>query len=262
MVTSAVRRSIGAVLGALVIGAALLSGVLEALPGPVVTVAFLFGGGLVAGLLTRGRIMDGAITGAVSGVVMALLVASATTIKSLVASSPQYPPPWATFGFYALVLTILLLPYNAIGGAVGTAVRNSIRRGGTPGAGERTRWLGIGIGTVIIAASTLLLVSSVLVIDFLGPLLMVTPIVGGFIAGFAAGGETRDGLEAGFLTALFGTGLFSLPFLWIASHGEGFVAGLAGMVAIALGYPYIILGTAAGVAGAVVRANLRRNEGA
>ncbi|MDR9817445.1 MAG: DUF5518 domain-containing protein [Candidatus Methanoculleus thermohydrogenotrophicum] len=133
MVTSAVRRSIGAVLGALVIGAALLSGVLEALPGPVVTVAFLFGGGLVAGLLTRGRIMDGAITGAVSGVVMALLVASATTIKSLVASSPQYPPPWATFGFYALVLTILLLPYNAIGGAVGTAVRNSIRRGGTPG---------------------------------------------------------------------------------------------------------------------------------
>jgi hypothetical protein len=34
------------------------------------------------------------------------------------------------------------------------------------------------------------------------------------------------------------------------------------MVAIALGYPYIILGTAAGVAGAVVRANLRRNEGA
>jgi hypothetical protein len=34
------------------------------------------------------------------------------------------------------------------------------------------------------------------------------------------------------------------------------------MVAIALGYLYIILGTAAGVAGAVVRANLGEDEGA
>lgn len=76
------------------------------------------------------------------------------------------------------------------------------------------------------------------------------------------GGEARDGLEAGFITALFGTRLFSLPFLWTASHGDGFVAGLAGMVAIALGYLYIILGTAAGVAGAVVRGNLGQDEGA
>lgn len=121
--------------------------------------------------------------------------------RAWVASSPQYPPPWATFGFYALVLTILLLPYNAIGGAEQYPER---RNPPGPGASERTRWLGIGIGRVIIAASVLLLVGSVLVIDFLGPLLMVAPIVGGFIAGFAAGGETRDGLEAGFLTALFG----------------------------------------------------------
>jgi len=99
MVTSAVRRSIGAVLGALVIGAALLSGVLEALPGPIVTVAFLFGGGLVAGLLTRGTVIDGAITGAVSGVLVGLFLASTTTITSLVEGSPQYPSPWMTIGF-------------------------------------------------------------------------------------------------------------------------------------------------------------------
>lgn len=254
MVTSAVRRSIGAVLGALVIGAALLSGVLEALlPGPVVTVAFLFGGGLVAGLLTRGRVIDGAITGAVSGVLVGLFLASTTIITSLVEASQQYPSPWTTIGFYALVLTILLPPYNAIGGAVGTAVQNGIRRGGPPGAGERTRWLGIGIGTVIIAASTLL-------VDLLGPLLMAAAIVGGFIAGFAAGGEARDGLEAGFVTALFGIGLFSLPFFGTASHATGFLAGLAGMVAVALGYLFILLGTAAGVAGAVVRGNLRKDE--
>lgn len=64
------------------------------------------------------------------------------------------------------------------------------------------------------------------------------------------------------MTALFGIGLFSLPFFGTASHATGFLAGLAGMVAVALGYLFILLGTAAGVAGAVVRGNLGQDEGA
>ncbi|MCK8517583.1 DUF5518 domain-containing protein [Methanoculleus sp. 7T] len=240
----------GAILGALAVGAASLLGVLEFIPSPAVTAVYLFGGGLIAGLLTPGTVRDGAVAGAVCGVLVALAVALTTALMSVVASSPQYPPPWATFGFYALVLTILLLPYNAIGGAAGALVRNGILRAGTPagtiGAAERTRWLGIGVGTAVIAASTLF-------IGFLGPLIAAVPLIGGFIAGFAAGGEARDGLEAGLVTALFGTGLFSLPLLWTASHAAGFVAGLAGMAAVALGYLFILFGTAGGVAGAVVR---------
>lgn len=244
----------GAILGALLIGVVSLSGVLNCIPEQAGMLVFLFGGGLIAGLLTEGAVKEGAITGAVCGVIAAIIVAAITAIMGLRTPDPEYPAPWATFGFYALFLIILLLPYNAIGGAAGTLVRNGIRGGGTP---ARTPWAGVVIGTIIIvaffiAASTLLAAP--------GPLLIVAPIVGGFIAGFGVVGGARDGLEAGFVTALFGTGLCSLPLLWTASYGEGFVAGLTGMVMIALGYLYIILGTAAGVVGAAVRAKLRKDE--
>jgi len=247
------ERFFGAVVGAVAIGAILLLGRLNILPDPVMTVAFLFGGGLVAGLLTPGSVKDGAITGAVCGVLVALIAASATAIMSLVEGNPQYPPFWMTFLFYALILTALLLPYNAVGGAAGTALRNGVRRGGT-GAGERGRWLGIGIGTAVIAGSAL-------IVAFLGPLLMAPPLAGGFIAGYSAKGGARDGLEAGLVAALFGTGLFLLPFLWTASHATGFVAGLAGMAGIALGLLFPLLGTAAGVAGAVVRKSFGKGAG-
>lgn len=253
MVTCATGRWrwTGAILGALIIGVVLLSGVLNYLPGQVGMLVFLFAGGLVAGLLTRGAVRDGAITGAVCGVIVAVIMAAFMSLRT---PDPQYPAPLATFGFYALFFIVLMLPYNAIGGAAGTLVRNGIRGGGMP---ARTPWAGVVIGTIVIvaffvAASTLFVTP--------GPLLVVAPIVGGFIAGFAAVGGARDGLEVGFVTALFGTGLCSLPLLWTASYGEGFVAGLAGMLMIALGYLYIILGTVAGVAGAVVRAKLRKDE--
>lgn len=241
---AAVERLRGAAVGALVIGAVFLLGRLGILPGPVMTVALLSGGGLVAGLFTRGTIRDGAITGAACGVIAALLVAATITLVNLVETG--YPPPWMTFGFYTLILTVLLLPYNAIGGAAGTAARNGILRCAA-GAGRQKRWCGIGIGTAIIAAPALLFA-------FIGPFVLIAPIVGGFVAGFFAGKELKDGFEAGLVAALFGTGIFSLPLLWTASQGAGFVAGLAGIAAIALGYTFIPIGTAAGVAGAAVRA--------
>jgi len=153
--------------------------------------------------------------------------------------------------FYTLVLTALLLPYSAIGGAAGDAAGNGIRRGAA-GAGERTRWLRIGAGTAIIAGSTL-------IFGFLGPLIVVSPLVGGVIAGYAAGSRPEDGLEAGLVTALFGTGLFSIPLLWTASSGTGFVAGLAGMATVALGLLFPLFGAAGGAAGAVMRGNLRQD---
>ncbi|WP_292491593.1 hypothetical protein [Methanoculleus sp. 10] len=177
-------------MGALAIGAVFLLGRFGILPGPVMTVALLSGGGLAAGLFTRGTVRDGAVTGAVCGVLVALFVASVTTSISLVESRPQYPPFWMTFGFYTLVLTALLLPYNAVGGAAGTAVRNGIRRRGPAGVGERGKWFGIGIGTAVIAASVLLLA-------FLGPLVVAAPLVGGFIAGFFPGTNRGTALRQG-----------------------------------------------------------------
>ena len=255
MVSRAVaRRFYGAVVGAAVIGAASLLGLLKVLPGSFEIVAFLFCGGLIAGLLTPGSVKDGAITGAVCGVLVALLAASTITLMSLVENNPQYPPFWMTFLFYALILTALLLPYSAVGGAGGTAVRNGILRRGTADGAGRGRWFGIGIGTAVIAGSALVLV-------FIAPFVVIVPLAGGFIAGYSAGTRPEDGLEAGLVAALFGTGLFLLPMLWTASHGTGFAAGLAGMVAIALGLLFPLLGTAGGVAGAVVRQSFGKRAG-
>jgi hypothetical protein len=245
---AAADRWKGAVVGILAVGAVFLLGRFAILPAPVMTVAFLFGGGLAAGLFTPGTVRDGAITGAACGALVALLASFGITLASLVNSEPYYPPFWMTFGFYALILTSLLLPYNAIGGAAGTAVRNGIGCDGSANGAGRGRWFGIGVGTAIIAASALFLF-------FVGPFVVAAPLAGGFIAGFFAGDKPGDGFEAGLVAALFGTGLFSLPLLWTASYGTGFAAGLAGMAAIALGYIFISFGTAAGVAGAVVRAS-------
>jgi len=245
---AAADRWKGAVVGILAVGAVFLLGRFAIVPAPVMTVAFLFGGGLAAGLFTPGTVRDGAITGAACGALVALLASFGITLASLVNSEPYYPPFWMTFGFYALILTSLLLPYNAIGGAAGTAVRNGIGCDGLANGAGRGRWFGIGVGTAIIAASAVLLF-------FVGPFIVAAPLAGGFIAGFFAGDKPRDGFAAGLVAALFGTGLFSLPLLWTASYGTGFAAGLAGMAAIALGYIFISFGTAAGVAGAVVRAS-------
>ena len=248
-----VRRFRGAVVGSLTIGAASLLGLLKVLPGSFETVAFLVCGGLIAGLLTPGSVKDGAISGAICGALVALIMASATTLTSLVEGNPQYPPFWMTFLFYALILMALLLPYSAVGGAAGTAVRNGLRRSGTAGEGERGRWVGIGIGAAVIAGSAIVLV-------YIAPFIIVVPLGGGFSAGYSAGSRPEDGLEAGLVAALFGTGLFMIPMLWTASSGTGFAAGLAGMAAVALGLLFPLLGAAAGVAGAVVRASLGKRR--
>ncbi|WP_292491595.1 DUF5518 domain-containing protein [Methanoculleus sp. 10] len=94
-----------------------------------------------------------------------------------------------------------------------------------------------------------------LVSGLLGLLSVVAaPLAGGFIAGYASGGRPKDGLKAGFVAALFGAGpLFFIPLLWTALHDFGFADTFEGMVAIALVYFFTLFGTAAGVAGAVVR---------
>jgi len=252
----------GAIPGALAIGVVLLSGVAGLLPDRIVTMALLFGGGIIAGLLTPGTVRDGAVTGAVCGLLVVLILASVLSLANLVVGSQQYPSPGATFGFYALILTPIFLSCNAIGGAAGTVARLAIRGGGAParttGAGERDLWpgVGIGIGTIIIAAPALLVITSVPVTSLLGPLLMIAPVAGGLVAGFSAGRAARDGLKSGFVAALFGTALILIPFIRAASYNEGFAAGLAGIAVIALGYIYMVLGTAAGGAGAVLRAGI------
>ncbi len=149
MAAQIIGRWKGAIPGALAIGVVLLSGVAR------------WRG------QSPGTVRDGAVTGAVCGLLVVLIMASVISLTNLVVGSQQYPSPRATFGFYALILTPIFLSCNAIGGAAGTAARSAIRGGGAParttGAGERDLWpgVGIGIGTIIIAAPALLVITSV-----------------------------------------------------------------------------------------------------
>lgn len=250
MVSFSAGRFSGVIPGALAGGGVYLLGRSGLLPDPAITVALLFCGGLVAGLLTPGTIRDGAVAGAVCGVSVALVAA---TFMSLTAGDPLF---LSTFAFYALIFTGLLLPYNTIGGAAGRAVRSALRRDGAAGAGGRH---GIAVGTVVIVGLALApgLLAIITGLVFVSGLLVVAaPLVGGFIAGYSAGGRPKDGIEAGFVAALFGAGLlFFIPLLWTALHDFGFAEMFEGMVAIALVYFFTLFGATAGVAGAVVRAS-------
>ena len=139
---AAADRWKGAVVGILAVGAVFLLGRFAILPAPVMTVAFLFGGGLAAGLFTPGTVRDGAITGAACGALVALLASFGITLVSLVNSEPYYSPFWMTLASTPDPRRSSLL---SAGG--GTAVRNGIGEGGTPdGAGGFGRR-----GTAIIA---------------------------------------------------------------------------------------------------------------
>ena len=255
MVSFDAGRFSGVIPGALAGGGVFLLGRSGLLPDQVMTVALLFCGGLIAGLLTPGTTRDGAVAGAICGVLVALVAATfmAFAVKDLSFLS--------TFAFYALIFTGLLLPYNAIGGAAGRAVRSVLQRDGAAGTGEGAGRRGIAVGTVAIVglalAPGLLVVATglALVSGLLSLLLVVAaPFVGGFIAGHASGGRPKDGLEAGFVAALFGAGLlFFIPLLWTALHDFGFAETFEGMVVIALVYLFTLLGTTGGVAGAVAR---------
>jgi hypothetical protein len=250
MVSFDAGRFSGVIPGALAGGGVFLLGRSGLLPDPVMTVVFLFCGGLIAGLLTRGRVRDGAVAGAACGVLVALIAAAFTSL------SEGDPSVLSTFAFYALIFTGLLLPYNAVGGAAGRAVRSALQRDGAAGTGEQGRRRGIAVGTVAIVG--LALVSGLLSLL----LVVAAPLVGGFIAGHASGPRPKDGLEAGFVAALFGAGLlFFIPLLWTALHDFGFADTFEGMVVIALVYFFTLFGTAGGVAGAVVRGSFGEGTG-
>lgn len=250
MVSRVAGRLPGLIAGVLAGSGVFLLGRSGLLPDPVMTVAFLFCGGFIAGLFIRGRARDGAVTGAVCGVLVALIAA---TFTSLAAQDPSL----STFAFYALIFTGLLLPYNAIAGAAGRTVRSALRRDGAAGTGERGGRYGIAVGTVVIvglalAPGLLAVITGLVLVS--GLLVVAAPLAGGFVAGYASGGRPKDGLEAGFVAALFGAGLLLfIPLLWTALHDFGFAGTFEGMVAIALVYFFTLFGTAAGVAGAVVR---------
>lgn len=250
MVSRVAGRLSGVIAGALAGGGVLLLDRSGPLPDPVMTVALLFCGGFIAGLLNRGRARDGAVAGAACGVLVALIAA---TFTSLAAQDPSL----STFAFYALIFTGLLLPYNAIAGAAGRTVRSTLRRDGAAGTDEQGGQHEIAVGTVVIvglalAPGLLAVITGLVLVS--GLLVLAAPLAGGFIAGYSAGGRPKDGLEAGFVAALFGAGLLLfIPLLWTALHDFGFADMFEGMVAIALVYFFTLFGTAGGVAGAVVR---------
>ena len=119
---------------------------------------------------------------------------------------------------------------------------------------DRFQWIGIIVGSLIIAGSFFLIGS-------LNLLQIVPPLTGGFIAGLFSRGGTRAGIESGVLAGIVGIGILAVYLLWISSQATGFIAGLAGIVLIVTTIITIPLAVIGGVAGAGVRRKIDKESG-
>ncbi len=215
----------------------------------IATIPLCIGCGLAAGLFTRGTVMKGALTGFFTGcLVVAWLMAG------MMYWDPSGNTPGANAGFIALLISVIFVPSNTIAGAIGVVFRRWIeKRSGdsyrssrdSPG-NSNIQWAGILIGSLIIAGSVFLM-------GTLSFLQFVPLLSAGIIAGSLSRGGIRAGLESGLITGVLGTGILSVPLLWISSQGSGFVAGLGGIVLVIMAATAIPSTVIGGIAGAVVK---------
>lgn len=220
------------------------------------TLLLCIGGGLAAGLFTRGTATKGAILGFFTGcLVVAWLMAG------MMFWDPSGNTPGTSAGIIALLISVIFIPSNTVAGAIGAVIRGRMGEPQDPSKSSRgppgnskIQWTGILIGSLIIA-------SSVFLMGTLSFLQIVPLLSAGIIAGYCSRGGIRAGIESGLITGVVGTGILSVPLLWISSQGSGFVAGLGGIVLVIVAGTAIPSSVIGGVAGAVVKGKVGSGSG-
>lgn len=188
-------------------------------------VLLLFAGGFIAGLFMRGPISEGALRGAISGVISGIFWF--TSVSPYAEITPGIPIGIVAEG---LIISILLALTNAIYGIAGIAVRNFI---GNIVFGEYAMEsfnardlipvVGICIGaSITIIAIPLGRLSGLGIISlFAGTLLFFSPIIGGIVAGaLSRGGTLEGGFHAGLDSAIIVCLVLSPPVTWVLSGNE------------------------------------------
>ncbi len=207
----------GLIAGTIVTGAIFALQIGKLLPPSVTGFLLLFAGGLTAGFFTRGAVVRGALAGTMVG---CIVVAGMVMLVMHVGGPPGgIQPIWSSVGAFALIISVFFVPSNTISGIIGSVIRRWFRKEPLSSRtlyddfpmNERFRWIGIIVGSLIIAGSFFLIGSPNL-------LQIVPPLTAGFIAGFLSRGGTRAGIESGVLTGIVGIGILAVYLLWISSQ--------------------------------------------
>ena len=250
---------IGLITGVIVIGVIFILFIVGVIPPSLSGIILSSGGGLAAGFFTRGTVVRGALAGTMVG---CIVVAGMVMLVMHVGGPPGgIQPIWSSVGAFALIISVFFVPSNTISGIIGSVIRRWFRKEPLSSPtlyddsprNERFRWIGIIVGSLIIAGSFFLIGS-------LNLLQIVPPLTAGFIAGFSSRGGIRAGIESGVLTGIVGVGILAVYLLWISSQATGFVAGLAGIVLVITMIISIPLAVIGGIAGAGVKKRLSRSD--
>jgi hypothetical protein len=245
----------GLIAGVIVIGVIFILEIGKILPQSVAGVFLAFAGGLAAGLFTHGSIVKGALTGVVCGLLV--ITVMVTRVFGMMDPMGGVLPIWSSIGAFTIIIAVIFVPFNTIGGIMGVAIRRWYRqeplsdREGSQESGmnQRSQWTGIVIGACLVAGSSLLIGS-------LNMLQIIPPLAAGSIAGFLSPGGIRNGIASGFITAMIGIGILAVPTLWVALTATGFSAGLAGIALIVVAVIAIPMAIIGGMAAVVIRERL------
>jgi len=208
----------GLIAGTIVTGAIFALQIGKLLPPSVTGFLLLFAGGLTAGFFTRGAVVRGALAGTMVG---CIVVAGMVMLVMHVGGPPGgIQPIWSSVGAFALIISVFFVPSNTISGIIGSVIRRWFRKEPLSSRtlyddfpmNERFRWIGIIVGSLIIAGSFFLIIGSPNLLQ------IVPPLTAGFIAGFLSRGGTRAGIESGVLTGIVGIGILAVYLLWISSQ--------------------------------------------
>ncbi len=117
---NAIEPWAGLIAGAAVIGIASVLYIAKVLPPSVAGIILTVGGGLTAGLFTRGT----AVKGALVGIVMGFLAVAGMVIWLISAGGPSggFLPNWVIIGGFALIVSVIFVPANTISGITGVLV--------------------------------------------------------------------------------------------------------------------------------------------
>jgi hypothetical protein len=217
----------------------------------------LFIGGFIAGLSLGGGIEEGVVRGAICGaVISASMILDGIILFSNGIMATNIP-------VCAVLFTVVLIPANSVSSIVGISIRSIIQKlmSREPGWDHLLKRNLIPIAGICTGAAISFI--PVLLIPYLGrvflyyigTIILITPIIGGCVAGILSGRSILGGLRAGLLSALLVYFILFVPAVLSFGVNEG--SGLAIFGFIGLSTISIILYPIGGVIGSFLKSAVK-----
>jgi peptidoglycan/LPS O-acetylase OafA/YrhL len=119
---------------------------------------------------------------------------------------------------------------------------------------RRNKWIGIIIGACFVAASFII----IFYFTNLYPFYIVSPLIGGFLAGMLSSGNVKDGIKSGAMSGFLGSVILAVPFMMILGialmeGSAGFVAGMGILFGLVFTALAVLFASAGGGVGAICK---------